>query len=371
MPPVVKLARQLYMQRMDELKRAIKEDDDKFMQLVGELEEIRSGKWDAKLASQVPAQQLPQQQSSTQQPPEQDQKQPINTEKDTQNDQKPVESAVIPEVVPTEEKNLTPVLPENEPISIDVREPEISLVAAAPEEATPEQALQAEPHITTVPVISETAIEPRPETPAMSTSPQSDTSYQSALETAMSSVYPADGPIEQPQEAIEEQDASHVEGEKRKVDDSEMEEEPASKRQRVEEPTKETKYQSKSQEQFDEAQREQASEPKSPEAINTKSPEAPLSVSADAEGNESVTGSESNAPTPTSSSDKRRSKDEQRQQKSWQKNINLLWREIANHKNGAMFMNPIKEATAPLYYDVVRHPMDLKTIKNRIRDGVT
>ncbi|KAI8086013.1 uncharacterized protein BX664DRAFT_265501 [Halteromyces radiatus] len=45
-------------------------------------------------------------------------------------------------------------------------------------------------------------------------------------------------------------------------------------------------------------------------------------------------------------------KDDQRQ-KSWQKNVNLLWREIANHKNGAMFMNPIKEAQAPLYYDVV------------------
>ncbi|KAI9321605.1 hypothetical protein BX666DRAFT_1850453 [Dichotomocladium elegans] len=44
--------------------------------------------------------------------------------------------------------------------------------------------------------------------------------------------------------------------------------------------------------------------------------------------------------------------DEQRQQKSWQKNINLLWREISNHKNGAMFMNPIKEATAPSYYDI-------------------
>lgn len=94
-------------------------------------------------------------------------------------------------------------------------------------------------------------------------------------------------------------------------------------------------------------------------------------VGADAEGTESVTGSESNAPTPTSTSDKRKNKDEQRQQKSWQKNINLLWREIANHKNGAMFMNPIKEATAPLYYDVVKHPVDLKTIKNRIRDGVT
>ncbi|CAO3591036.1 unnamed protein product [Absidia cylindrospora] len=99
----------------------------------------------------------------------------------------------------------------------------------------------------------------------------------------------------------------------------------------------------------------------------------------DADGTESVAGSDSNAATPSATtaavSEKRRSvsngniKDDPRQ-KSWQKNVNLLWREIANHKNGAMFMNPIKEAQAPLYYDVVKYPLDLKAIKNRIRDGV-
>lgn len=92
------------------------------------------------------------------------------------------------------------------------------------------------------------------------------------------------------------------------------------------------------------------------------------------EGTESVAGSESNAATPTN--ERRRGgntmvgKEDQRH-KSWQKNINLLWREIANHKNGAMFMNPIKETIAPHYYDIVKRPMDLKTIKNRIRDGVS
>lgn len=88
------------------------------------------------------------------------------------------------------------------------------------------------------------------------------------------------------------------------------------------------------------------------------------------EGTESVAGSESNAATPTT--ERKRSilsRDDQRH-KSWQKNINLLWREIANHKNGAMFMNPIKESIAPHYYEIVKRPMDLKTIKNRIRDGV-
>lgn len=84
---------------------------------------------------------------------------------------------------------------------------------------------------------------------------------------------------------------------------------------------------------------------------------------------ESVAESESNAPTPNTERRKVNSKDDQRY-KSWLKNINLLWREIANHKNGTMFMNPIKENIAPHYYDIVKRPMDLKTIKNKIRDGV-
>lgn len=71
--------------------------------------------------------------------------------------------------------------------------------------------------------------------------------------------------------------------------------------------------------------------------------------------------------TPTSA---RRFPNNDQRQKAWQKNINLLWQEIANHKNGTMFMNPIKKSYAPLYDKVVKQPLYLKTIKNRVRDGV-
>lgn len=89
---------------------------------------------------------------------------------------------------------------------------------------------------------------------------------------------------------------------------------------------------------------------------------------------EYYTGSETATPTSTSAMEKRRSNpnhtNDQRQ-KAWQKNINLLWQEIANHKNGTMFMNPIKKSYAPLYDKVVKQPLYLKTIKNRVRDGVS
>jgi bromodomain-containing protein 8 len=54
MPPVVRLARQLYLERMDELKAHIKVDEDSFRKLVTEIDEIRSGKWDNKLKELIP-----------------------------------------------------------------------------------------------------------------------------------------------------------------------------------------------------------------------------------------------------------------------------------------------------------------------------
>jgi bromodomain-containing protein 8 len=43
---------------------------------------------------------------------------------------------------------------------------------------------------------------------------------------------------------------------------------------------------------------------------------------------------------------------------------------ISQHRSGAMFHNPIKSSAAPGYYDLVKRPMDLKTIKQRVKDGV-
>jgi hypothetical protein len=95
-------------------------------------------------------------------------------------------------------------------------------------------------------------------------------------------------------------------------------------------------------------------------------PEGSVSVASNA-ANSTVT-----TPGPSTSDRKKgpSSRELEQRQKSWLKNINLLWSEISNHKNGAMFMNPIKENIAPRYYEIVKRPMDLKQIKQRIRDGV-
>lgn len=49
MPVVVQLARQLYTLRLEELKKAINEDEEKFLTLVTEIDDIRAGKWDNQL----------------------------------------------------------------------------------------------------------------------------------------------------------------------------------------------------------------------------------------------------------------------------------------------------------------------------------
>ncbi|KAF8937166.1 Bromodomain-containing protein 8 [Dissophora ornata] len=55
--------------------------------------------------------------------------------------------------------------------------------------------------------------------------------------------------------------------------------------------------------------------------------------------------------------------------KKWKKILMMIWPQIANHKFGAVFMQPIKDQDAPGYNYMIKRPMDLKSIKERIRDG--
>lgn len=47
----------------------------------------------------------------------------------------------------------------------------------------------------------------------------------------------------------------------------------------------------------------------------------------------------------------------------------MLHSQISQHRNGNIFHNPIKASEAPDYRDIVKRPMDLKTIKARTKDG--
>jgi bromodomain-containing protein 8 len=47
----------------------------------------------------------------------------------------------------------------------------------------------------------------------------------------------------------------------------------------------------------------------------------------------------------------------------------MLHSDISNHRNGTIFQNPIKPSEAPDYHEIVKRPMDLKTMKARIKSG--
>ncbi|ORY37349.1 Bromodomain-containing protein [Neocallimastix californiae] len=49
----------------------------------------------------------------------------------------------------------------------------------------------------------------------------------------------------------------------------------------------------------------------------------------------------------------------------------MIWNDIANHRYGPVFLNPVKEEDAPDYYEIIKKPMDLNSIKQRVKDGVT
>lgn len=51
MPVVVRIARQLYLQRIDEVKESLRKDEESFGQLAEEIESIKSGKWDQTLSA--------------------------------------------------------------------------------------------------------------------------------------------------------------------------------------------------------------------------------------------------------------------------------------------------------------------------------
>ncbi|KAG7449167.1 uncharacterized protein BT62DRAFT_1073683 [Guyanagaster necrorhizus] len=77
-------------------------------------------------------------------------------------------------------------------------------------------------------------------------------------------------------------------------------------------------------------------------------------------------------PGPSSARTRRRGDrtEEQVALKRFQNVIGMLHSQISQHRSGNIFHNPIKASEAPDYRDIVKRPVDLKTIKARIKDGV-
>lgn len=55
--------------------------------------------------------------------------------------------------------------------------------------------------------------------------------------------------------------------------------------------------------------------------------------------------------------------------KRFQSMILPLWTSLSQHKHGAVFMGPVSDKDAPGYSNLIHFPTDMKSIRNKIRDG--
>ncbi|KAJ2963160.1 hypothetical protein NQZ79_g1872 [Umbelopsis isabellina] len=415
MPPVVRLARQLYLERMEELKAQIKADEDSFRKLVTEIDEIRSGKWDSKLKELIPASEMESNEPTPMQITDESTEQPVHASSESNGDNVPMTTKDESPIIDTKaeagipdqeanEPNTTPALETetsaaiNEDINMDlfstptvttsadgVTESDIPLTTADDaEESELNDANAVLSGIDDATIISEDqaiSAELKPSTSEEAITVQQDSILEEETAAINEIVDTMNG--EGVLEAVaDQQDEIPT---KRKHDDVDMMSVDASpKRARtkskspmpVTESTAEviTPIVEAAVADTNEQTPERKAETPATAAEETdlytarvpNTPEGSMSVASNA-GTSTVT-----TPGPSGGERKKSipySKELEQRQKSWLKNINLLWREISNHKNGAMFMNPIKENIAPRYYEIIKRPMDLKQIKQRIRDG--
>ncbi|CAG8522593.1 3726_t:CDS:2 [Diversispora eburnea] len=101
--------------------------------------------------------------------------------------------------------------------------------------------------------------------------------------------------------------------------------------------------------------------------VNTTTPAAMGLPSTPGDAARTPHGSEI-APTPGGGEPSESSSIDDKKQKTWHKLVTMILQEISNHRYASVFQNPIREQDAPGYYDIVKQPMDLRTLKKRLRD---
>lgn len=56
--------------------------------------------------------------------------------------------------------------------------------------------------------------------------------------------------------------------------------------------------------------------------------------------------------------------------KDWKRLALSSLKELINHRNGPIFISPVREDDAPSYYTIVKYPLCLQGIKQKIRDDI-
>lgn len=408
---MVKLAGQLYNQRILEIKAQIRKDEEKFRALIAELDDIRQGKWDSQLEEQLKrdhsegfesAQQEQGPSDTSKKPDEAD-----STMADTAPSSlsSPASSALsdkqedsIREANLTSEPQSAKSSGSEEPKDIEMEDVQETNDAAESADVEMGDASGESPHVASEGATPSVSREDEPSADSLEQKDPHDSasSGMSPAPASPASQEPEDATFrDSPKTSIE---TPKDELEEDVKDENEAEDQPPqSKRQKQEskgspeadvikeeivadikvdvnedEEEGEEGASSEDEEEEDEDSQSKGGR-KPPNKIKTST--IPNKRKRRGRGGDTEEGYNSSDSETTDSANTNLSSSDhllrtQMDDKKWKKILMMIWTDIANHRFGAVFMQPIKEQDAPGYYLMIKRPMDLKSIKERIRDGV-
>ncbi|OSD04251.1 Bromodomain-domain-containing protein [Trametes coccinea BRFM310] len=327
----LKLAQRYYFARVTELKELITAEEAKFKRLVTEIDEIRSGAWDDKIRASIGVDPTPDQTAdgpSVQ--PEQEETEPAEVPEE--------ETDAIPSLAEgTSRETAVPVPDEEEQEEVPgVNEPHRNDAEEKQEEGSDNEAVDE--------LIGNFTSEKPPAEPEEDESPS----------------VPDEGPQKEEEEEMEVDETA---------EQAEKEETP-----------------------------ERAEGPEEDVLQVPESPEVPISATQDGASASRSEGKRKASDADSIMLDAQRERKRQRDDseladeedgapkgrrkeraggseapvvsKRFQNVIGMLHSQISQHRYGNIFHNPIKKSEAPDYHDIVKRPMDLKTIKSRVKDGL-
>ncbi|KAI0081773.1 Bromodomain-containing protein [Panus rudis PR-1116 ss-1] len=379
-PTHLRLAKIHYYARLNELQQMMSATEQQFRTLVTEIEEIRSGKWDdhimANLGIQPVREKQPSPQAEVQQPEapreptpapsppvQREATAPIEQRAEPQNDApspEPPESESPPLDVTTKEE---PVFDAEETEEAQADQVDSHEIPAEPplaeeEEEPPEQARDQ----TSWPPAAE-EVEEQPEDFAIKQETEEGEPEPESDHTPTPTQTPAPAPEVEHEPSAEPAQAAEGEEEEEEEEADVKMEDVESDHNREHEPSP-TDEQPLEVEQSVRDGKRKASEMEGVISESLKDRKRAREESEPAE---------EEATTPTATSRQRRKSQVTEVpvvSKKFQNVIGMLHGTISAHRFGNIFHNPIKKSEAPDYHDIVKRPMDLKTIKSRVKDGL-
>ncbi|EPT03793.1 hypothetical protein FOMPIDRAFT_1046823 [Fomitopsis schrenkii] len=366
-----------WQRRLQELKDLITAEETRFKTLVQEIDDIRAGRWDNKIRTDIglppeedetpPAEETPATEAAVEEEEpiqlgsvdmEVEEAAEVEEQADSAIEAHPEDSASSQEVP---ESDLTPAelssplkAAENATDDVsDVGQPprgavEEELAPLEPSEHTPQGAEEAQDadvdmEIEAATPQSATAASPQPVAEERPVSPSKDTADEAEAQTGQDEEPPTTTPAESPETAL----ADMVEDTNQpKLQESTASTPSVDEPQRMEGKRKATE--------MDDSMSDSLRERKRPR-----------------DDSEPVDDEDA---TPSTGTRRRMGRppavDNPVVSKRFQNMIGMLHSQISQHRYGNIFHNPIRKAEAPDYHDIVKRPMDLKTIKSRIKDGL-